>query len=530
MVSRRGFIAGTAGAMATAAAAGFGRAAAQVPLRLPMGALDFLDGRQYVHNMEIHAQLKAPGSVGNDGATCPLWVKGAQRIFPASGIDITDPRKPFVAMKPVPGGCLAYATHLKKWIVVNSGFTSLTAPTPQYPRGQYHKEYVEQTYAAYTSLRGICTYDVTDLSNPNLLQEFSTGKTGGGTHANFYDGGKYAYLDCGWDETLRMESSERPFSNGLMIVDVSDPAKVREVSRWWVPGQKFGEEAEYKKYPFAGDQSSWTGNHGGAVVPRRVEDGGTIGYCGMGHFGMFVLDLTDIRNPKPIGRLSYQLEAMGGIPHHTIYPIEAGAAYPRHQNLVISIFESLESDCREPWHTPYVIDVKDKRNPKVIGLFPRPDAPPEAPYADFCQARGRFSSHNINPWAAPGVAKPSFVAMTYFNAGLQIFDVSNPTEPKRVAYFVPSRRGGLKDPSTFETWRRADVNIFVEWDRNLIWVSTGYLGEPNGEIFCLSTSSLGKPILEPRKVTRWTAPHINAGWDDGTPRSVYLGRAPSQMA
>lgn len=43
----------------------------------------------------------------------------------------------------------------------------------------------------------------------------------------------------------------------------------------------------------------------------------------------------------------------------------------------------LESDCREPWHTSYVIDVKDKRNPKVVGLFPRPAAPPDAPYADF---------------------------------------------------------------------------------------------------------------------------------------------------
>ena len=183
MLSRRGFIVGTAGAMA--AAAGISRAAAQVqgttagggtvPFRLPMGALDVLDRKQYIHNMEILAQVKAPGSVGNDGATCPLWVKGAQRIFPASGIDITDPRKPFVAMKPVPGGCLAYATHLKKWLVLNSGFTSLTSPTPEYPHGQYHKEYVEKTYSAYTGLRGIRTYDVTDPSNPVLLQEFMTG-------------------------------------------------------------------------------------------------------------------------------------------------------------------------------------------------------------------------------------------------------------------------------------------------------------------------------------------------------------------
>ena len=29
-----------------------------------------------------------------------------------------------------------------------------------------------------------------------------TGDKGNGTHHNFYDGGKYAYLDCGWDDSL----------------------------------------------------------------------------------------------------------------------------------------------------------------------------------------------------------------------------------------------------------------------------------------------------------------------------------------
>jgi hypothetical protein len=32
----------------------------KVPFRLPLGALDYIDQKQYVHNMEIHASL--PGS------------------------------------------------------------------------------------------------------------------------------------------------------------------------------------------------------------------------------------------------------------------------------------------------------------------------------------------------------------------------------------------------------------------------------------------------------------------------------------
>ncbi len=496
-----------------------------VPLRLPLGALDYLDRKQYIYNMEIHSHLPGGAGAGNDGITSPLWARGAQRILVGGGVDITDPKKPFIAMKGVGGGNLAYVKNLKKWVIMNSGMAALTAPTPEYPHGQYDEEY-KQKALAYSGLKGIRTLDVTDPANPKLMSEFNTGSTGRGTHANFWDGGKYAYLDCGWDDQLRLESTERPFSNALMIVDMSDPAKIQEVSRWWVPGQRFGEEEEYKKFTFANDHSSWTSNHGGCTVPKRVEDGGTIGYCPMGHFGLYVLDLSDIKHPKPIGRVTHQLEALGGIPYHSVYPVIADSAHPQLQNLLVTPFESLESDCREPWHTPYAINVKDPRNPKIVGLFPRPEAPPDAPYSDFCYARGRFSSHNIQAWAAPGVQKPHFIAMTYFNAGLQIFDITDPAEPKRIAYFVPSRRG---DINNWETWRRADVSVYVEWDRNLIWCSTNYLGEPNGELFCLSCPSLGKPILEPRKIARWTLPFINAGWDDNTPKSVYFGRSLGQM-
>lgn len=38
-------------------------------------------------------------------------------------------------------------------------------------------------------------------------------------------------------------------------------------------------------------------------------------------------------------------------------------------------------------------------------------------------------------------------------------------------------------------------------------------------------SGTSKPLLEPRKVERWSVPHGNVGWDDRTPSSVYLGRS-----
>ena len=111
----------------------------------------------------------------------------------------------------------------------------------------------------------------------------------------------------------------------------------------------------------------------------------------------------------------------------------------------------------------------------------------------------------MQSWIAPGRMRPDIVALSYFNAGLRIYDISNPTQPKEVAYFLPPRDGKIED---FASWRRGTSEIvFIEWDRNLIWWST------HEGVYCLSTPALGKPVLEPTKVNQWSAPHLNAGWD-----------------
>ncbi len=535
-LTRRSLLKNTAGAIVGAAAAGLtGALGARAQVQglytynappefpLPLGSLTYLDQKQYIHNMEIIAHL--PGSSISGGEPLmAMWARGKQRLLPAGGgfVDVSDAKNPVVMNKGVTRGpgTVTYNTKLKKWIMMCTAAQPLTGAVPEFPHGQYDKELRDQVLA-FKGLRGIRTYDITDPTKPNLLQEFNTGEKGNGTHHNFYDGGQYAYLDCGWDDQLRLENHQRPYSNALMIVDMSDPANVKEVSRWWVPGQKLGEEEEYKKYVFAGDHTSWTGNHGAITVPKRVEDGGTVGYGGFGAFGFYVMDLSDIKHPKPYGHTQYEFNAFGTIPFHTCYPLISDAAHPRLQNIVVALHEAIEADCREVYHTPYVLDVKDPRNPKIIGFFPRPAAPPDAPYTDFCFARGRFGSHNTQCWLAPGTSNPAIIAISWFNAGLRVFDLSSPAAPKEVAWFVPPRDG---DINKYETWWRGTTeNVFVEFDRNLIWIGT------HEGTYCLSSPALGKPVTEPTKIQKWSIPHCNVGWDDQTARSFYFGRSLSQM-
>src|SRR2546427_199158 len=240
-LSRRSLLRNAAGAALGAAAVGLTGvrgARAQVSglytsneppeIPLPMGSLTYLDRKPYIHNMEIHAHLSGSTITGGE-PLCVTWARGKQRLLPGGGgfVDISNAKNPVVLNKGMTQGSFAtvtYNTKIKKWIMMVTAAQPLTMEVPEYPHGQYDKE-LRDKILAYKGLRGIRNYDVTDPHKPNLLQEYNTGVKGNGTHHNFYDGGQYAYLDCGWDDQLRLENLERPYSNALMIVDMSDPAK-----------------------------------------------------------------------------------------------------------------------------------------------------------------------------------------------------------------------------------------------------------------------------------------------------------------
>ena len=556
--SRRTLLTSAAGAV-LAAAAGAVTSKAQVtgvtpgggaiPMRLPEGALNFLDRKQYINNMEVISFT--PGVTVSVGEPLmSMFARGKQRLLPGGGgwLDISDPKKPVqIGGRPARGaapdatgrggrgragggggggeeggggtprfgGCIVYNTRLKKWLAMSSAGQPITTSSPANPGGQYNEEVAARS-KAYAGLRGIRTWDITDPTKPALLDEFSTGPTGWGTHMNFYDGGKYAYLAAGWDDQFFFENTQRTAGSGMMVVDLTDPAHVKEVSRFWIKGQRKGEEADYKKYWFAGDHAAWNGTHAAPTVPKRIEDGGRYGYGGHGAYGFVVYDFADITKPKAASQYLYDQETPGGVPYHTVLPLIADAAHPKLRNLVIGVSETIQADCREPVRFPRILDISDPTDPRIIGFFPRPKAPTDAPYADFCLSRGRFGTHNCQDWIAPGTARPELFTCAWDVAGCRVHDISDPTRPKEVAWFVPARDGNIEEYSTW--WRGTSEGAFVEWDRNLIWLAT------HAGTYCLSTPALGKPVLEPRKVDHWTLPFANAGWDDATPVAFYFGR------
>jgi len=81
----------------------------------------------------------------------------------------------------------------------------------------------------------------------------------------------------------------------------------------------------------------------------------------------------------------------------------------------------------------WVVDNRDETNPVPIATFPLP------PVEIFGKRGGRYGSHNLheNPPVKPAHKSEKIILATFFNGGLRAYDVSNPYQPKEVAYFVP---------------------------------------------------------------------------------------------
>lgn len=290
---------------------------------------------------------------------------------------------------------------------------------------------------------GFLVWDLADPEEPKRLGQYRTG--GGGTHRNYFDGGRYVYATSLLDDYA---------GHILQIVDIDDPEHPVEVSRWWRPGQWVG----------GGEAGVPSGLllHGGAHVR------GDRAYLPYSAGGFVILDIADRADPTFVGDLPFSPPFQAFIAVHTALPL-------RDRELVIVNSEAIKEQCREPLGFAGIVDVSDEQAPALASLFPLPKPPGDAPYRNFCDKGGRFGPHNQHQWQYQECLyhDENLVFLTYFNAGLRIYDISDERLVREVGYFVPpdpaARRGVL--PKSKLVAQSEDVivdargNIFVS-DKN----------------------------------------------------------------
>lgn len=313
-------------------------------------------------------------------------------------VDVTDPTRPqVVANVPLQNGSGQLTSH---------GDLLIAGLQPSFDPGSKHPPEAPWSDSKPAINDLAVLYDISDPAHPRELSKWRT--EGFSTHRNVYPGGKYAFM-ASWLVGFHGQAI-------MSVLDVSDPTHPKEVGRWWQPGQKDGEPPRPPPNGFHG--------------PVTVSPDGkmlTMGYTP----SVVNLDFTDPTNPKLIGKLDFApLPLVGAQAIHTGLPMKNGF-------MIVSI-EPQPPGCADSAAWAALVDNRNPAHPRLASYFPRPSPPPGASYKSFCDKGGRVGPHNVNAEIhLPDAVEPGpLVFMTYFNAGIRVFDISDTNSPKEVGWFL----------------------------------------------------------------------------------------------
>lgn len=330
-------------------------------------------------------------------------------------VDVSDPRKPrLVTQLETPPGTHSHKVQVVDDILlVNYERSALYEPEAKSWQG------------------GLKVFDIKNPEQPRELAFLRM--SGKGVHRMTYWQPPYAYMSG---------SDEGYLDQFLVIVDLSDPTKPREVGRWWYPGQ----------HTAANEEMSWTPTegHGGQPGARRVAlhhplIRGDRAYCGWWDAGLVILDISELSRPKLVSQLDFGADVSGAT--HSALPIPG-------RDILVVTDEQIASDCKGLFAQVRVVDIGDERHPRVVGEFPRPEG-------NFCERGGRYGPHNVHEMRPGSLHDANTIYLTYFNAGLRVVDISDATKPREVAWFVPEAPPGRSSIQFNDVLVGADGLVYV---------------------------------------------------------------------
>lgn len=350
-----------------------------------------------------------------DGAQVMVNKRHAYISHPFSGgltvVDVADPRNPRpVNFLPV---------HPKSWSIHCQSFGNLLLVVEEF---DFFKLQVKNYYGE--SLQGVSreafgkngedysaglrVYDLSDPARPRPIGFMPV--EGFGLHRLWWDGGRYVYATAMLDGYT---------DHILMIIDLSNPERPVEVSRWWLPGM----------WKAGGETNSWTGR----VALHHAIVAGDIAYASWRDGGVTLLDVADPAAPRLISQRNFNPPFAGGT--HTALPLVD-------RNLLVVADEATGDIADEPMKHTWIFDIRSPENPVSIATMPIPSD------QDYVAKGGQFGPHNLWENRSEGLQSSRYIFATYQNAGLRIFDIDNPFRPEEVAHFVPNPPMDWVDPRT----------------------------------------------------------------------------------
>jgi len=232
---------------------------------------------------------------------------------------------------------------------------------------------------------GLVVYDVREPLAPQRIGRLAG--DGDGVHRIVWTGGRYAHASF-----TPAGHADRIWG----VFDLRDPTRPREAARWEL------DEAQPQAARYA--------------AHHALIDGATA-YLGYGDANLVVLDVSDLTAPRKLWRLGWE---GGGT--HTCLPLTG-------RGLVVVTDEQMTDGPHAPERFVRVVDVRERR---VVSVVP-------APQGDYAEQPTRFGPHNLHENREGSYRSSSLVFVTYFNAGLRVFDLRDAARPEEVASWVPEQ-------------------------------------------------------------------------------------------
>jgi hypothetical protein len=142
------------------------------------------------------------------------------------------------------------------------------------------------------------------------------------------------------------------------------------------------------------------------------------------------------------------------------------------RGLVVVTDEQMTDGPHAPERFVRVVGVRERR---VVSVLP-------PPAGDFAEQPTRFGPHNLHENRAGSYRSTSLVFVTYFNAGLRVYDVRDPERPEEVASWVPEQEA----PQTND--------LYVE-ESGRVWVTDRF----TGGLYCLEPESELATLIAARR-------------------------------
>jgi hypothetical protein len=279
------------------------------------------------------------------------------------------------------------------------------------------------------AIHGLMLWDVTDAAHPVQLGFYDSGCCARGVHefevesrADLPGGRTFAYA------TVPAGSYPDPENaNGLRdaagkgdfrLIDITDPRAPFEVSTWKV--QQAGG-------PFAAQGCDPDGNYGHGAEPSAD---GKLVFLSYWDSGYIRLDLTDPAHPVYTGRAAFPANADGDA-HSSQYDEARQLLFSADEDFCKTSGAGIEKG----FGYMRVWDFSDPAQVQQIGSYRTPRS-----LGTDDQGAGDFVIHN-------NFLVGTTLYESWYSDGVRVVDVSDPSNPKEVAYFVPPATENPVKPS-----------------------------------------------------------------------------------